>query len=133
VGADGVARYTIPVPPMYSSPEAGLSSPATVNDVVFVSTSKTALYALDAATGLCLWSAPGQPAGGWPVYALGPAIYGNFVVHGAGQKVFIYKLPSAVLRIPWDRYILVERFPRLPPEPDPRLTEILNVLKARFR
>jgi outer membrane protein assembly factor BamB len=128
----GVAKYTMPVPPMYSSDEAGLSSPAVVNDVVFVSTHKCALYALDAATGLCLWSAPGQPSGGWPVYALGPAIYGNYVVHGADQTVFIYKLPPAIVRIPWDKYIYVERFP-WPPEPDPRLGELINQLRGLVR
>jgi outer membrane protein assembly factor BamB len=128
----GVARYTVPVPPMYSSSEAGLSSPAVVNDVVFIATSKCALYALDAATGLCLWSAPGLPAGGWPNYALGPAIYGNYVVAGAGKKVYIYKLPTAIVHIPWDRYVAVERFP-WPPEPDPRLTELVFEIREMLR
>ena len=132
VGGDGVARYTIPVPPMYMTNEAGLGSPATVNDVVFVSTHKTALYALDAATGLCLWSATGLPAGGWPIFALGPAIYGNYVVNGIANKVYIYKLPCSIIHIPWDRYVAVERFP-WPPEPDPRLTELVNVIRNRLR
>jgi outer membrane protein assembly factor BamB len=129
VGGDGVARYTVPAPPMYTSDETGLSSPAVVNDVVFVSTSKSALYALDAATGLCLWSAPGLPGG---QFSLGPAVYGNYVVNGAGKTVYIYKLPKAFVRIPWDRFIYVERFP-WPPEPDPRLTELINVLRNRLR
>jgi hypothetical protein len=93
---------------MYMSNEAGLSSPAVVNDVVFVSTHKTALYALDINTGLCLWSAPGLPPGGWPVYSLGPTIYGNYVVVGAGNIVYIYRLarspvytkPPEIL-VPW--------------------------------
>lgn len=89
VGPDGVARYTVPKPPMYTTLEVGLSSPAVCNDVVFVSTNKSGLYALDAATGLCLWSAPGLPAG---QFALGPAVYGNYVVMGAGNTVYIYKL-----------------------------------------
>jgi outer membrane protein assembly factor BamB len=57
---------------------------------VFVSTSKPALYALDVANGHCRWAAPGlstQPAGS---YVLGPAIYGNYVVVGCGNSLFIY-------------------------------------------
>lgn len=102
-----VVRYTTARPPLYTSSEAGLSSPAVCNDVVFVSTHKTALYALDAATGLCLWSAPGMPAGGWPTYCLGPAIYGKYVVVGAGHEVRIYalttpiRLPPIPYPIPW--------------------------------
>jgi outer membrane protein assembly factor BamB len=89
VGVDGVTRYTVPNPPIYSSPgEAGLSSPAVVNDVVFVSTTKPGLYAFDAATGLCLWSAAGLASG----YTLGPAIYGNFVVIGTRHTLNIYSL-----------------------------------------
>jgi len=82
-----VAKYTVPVPPMYQTNEAGCSSPAVVNDLVFVSTNLSALYALDANTGLPLWSAPGLPGG---QFILGPAIYGNYVVVGAGGTVFIY-------------------------------------------
>ncbi|HLY25639.1 MAG TPA: PQQ-binding-like beta-propeller repeat protein, partial [Aggregatilineales bacterium] len=90
VGANQVSRYTVPQPPLYTTPlEAGLSSPAVVNDVVFVSTTKPALYALDAATGLCLWPAPGITSG---QYVLGPAIYGNYVIIGSGGNVHIYSL-----------------------------------------
>jgi outer membrane protein assembly factor BamB len=94
VGPDGVARYTVPRPPMYTTPnEAGLSSPAVVNDVVFVSTSKPALYALDAATGLCLWVAPGLGSPSPATYTLGPAIYGNSVVVGSlNGNLNIYSL-----------------------------------------
>ena len=89
VGADGVTRYTVPSPPMYTTPqEVGLSSPAVVNDVVFVSTTKPGLYAFDAATGLCLWSAGGLIPG----YPLGPAIYGDYVVVGSGNTLNIYSL-----------------------------------------
>ena len=82
---------------MYSSKETGLSSPAVVNDVVFVSTSKPALYALDATRGQCLWSAPDIPGSdvNEPMFALGPAIYGNYVVMGAWNNVYIYRLPAA--------------------------------------
>jgi outer membrane protein assembly factor BamB len=82
-----VAKYSVAVPPMYQTSEAGSSSPAVVNDVVFVATSLSALYALDAHTGLSLWSAPGLPGG---QFILGPAIYGNHVVVGAAGTVFIY-------------------------------------------
>jgi outer membrane protein assembly factor BamB len=102
-GADGVVRYTNTQPPMYSSLEVGLSSPAVVNDVVFVSTSpppygggNPGLYALSVNDGHCLWSAGGLPTAG---FALGPTLYGNFVVVGAGAAVYIYKL-GPIFRIP---------------------------------
>jgi outer membrane protein assembly factor BamB len=126
----GVAKYTVPVPPMYQTNESGLTSPAVVNDVVFVATDKPALYALDAATGLCLWSAPGLPAG-FGNFSLGPAIYGNYVANGAGHTVYIYKLPLVLVPFPWDRFVAVERFP-FPPEPDPRFTELVNELRKRM-
>jgi outer membrane protein assembly factor BamB len=90
-------KYRAAQPPVYSTPdEPGLSSPAVVNDVIFVSTTKPALYAFDAQTGLCLWKAPDLtpvPFG----YALGPAIYGNFVVNGTAERnrrghLYIYSL-----------------------------------------
>ena len=60
VGPDQITRYTMSTPPMYLTPgEAGFSSPVLVNDLVFLSTSRPALYAFDQETGLCLWSAPG--------------------------------------------------------------------------
>jgi outer membrane protein assembly factor BamB len=93
VGVDGVTRYTVPRPPMYTTAgEVGLSSPAVVNDVVFVSTAKPALYALDVATGLCLWLAPGLSGMPPGTYILGPAIYSNYAVIGAGNSVYIYSL-----------------------------------------
>jgi outer membrane protein assembly factor BamB len=86
-GADGVWRYTVPVPPLYTTPnEAGLGSPAVVNDVVLVPTSRPGLYALDADTGLCLWAATGLNG----TYVLGPAVYGNHMVVGCGTEVRIY-------------------------------------------
>jgi len=95
-----------------------LSSPAIVNDVVFVSTNKSALYALHVDDGHCLWSAPGLPAG---EFALGPAVYGNYVVLGAGNAVYIYKLGRRFPRPPilvrpwwWD---LIH--PPLPDPPEP--------------
>jgi outer membrane protein assembly factor BamB len=128
LGADGITRYTLANPPVYQEVnEAALSSPAVVNDVVFVSTTNPArnemsLYALDAATGLCLWAAPKVSNGGWPNYALGPAISGEYVVAGAGDKLYIYTRPGTpwclCLRFPfppwWERWR--ERFPPWPPE-----------------
>jgi hypothetical protein len=87
IGGHSFERYT--VPPMYTSSEAGLSSPAVVNDVVFVSTSRPALYALDVMSGLCLWADFGYPGGN---YALGPAISGNQVAIGVGNNLYIYSL-----------------------------------------
>lgn len=111
-----VRRYTTARPPLYTTPgEAALSSPAVVHDVVLVSTSKSALYALDGSTGLCLWSAPGLPVG---QYCLGPAVSGNYVVVGAGNTVYIYRLSRS--RPPWwppPKSLMVR--PRPWPEPDP--------------
>jgi outer membrane protein assembly factor BamB len=94
VGPDQVRRYVLPSPPMYTTPgEAGFSSPVVVNDVVMVSTSKPALYAFDAATGQCLWSAPGFGAPAPNSFTLGPAIYGDYVVVGSANiGLLIYSL-----------------------------------------
>jgi outer membrane protein assembly factor BamB len=85
-------KYSMAQPPVYSTPgETGLSSPAVVNDVVFVTTTKPALYALDAQTGLCLWAAPGIAATGG--YAFGPAVYRSYVVNGiSNSNLYIYSL-----------------------------------------
>jgi outer membrane protein assembly factor BamB len=113
VGTDGVARYTTSSPPMYGTDEVGLSSPAVVNDLVFVSTDRSGLYAFRADNGLCVWTAPSLPRG---QFVLGPAIYGDYVVVGAGAEVFIYTLRARlVLRPP-----LIDRIPQfLPRLPDP--------------
>jgi outer membrane protein assembly factor BamB len=109
VGANHVARYVVPRPPMYGpGSAAGLSSPAVVNDVVFVSTSAPALYALSAATGLCLWQAPGLS--GWG-YVLGPAAYEDWVVVGCGPAVYRYHLPCPW----WCRPRWHPRWPRFVP------------------
>jgi outer membrane protein assembly factor BamB len=102
-----VTKYTVAQPPLYiNDNEAALSSPAVVHDVVFVSTtdpanSRMRLYALDAATGLCLWASPIISAGGWPNYALGPAISGEYVVAGAGNSIYIYTRPSTPWCLRW--------------------------------
>jgi hypothetical protein len=84
-------KYTVPVPPMYTTAgESGLSSPAIVNDVVFISTTKSRLYALCAATGLCLWASPSV---GGTFYMMGPAIYGKYVAVGSQNgRLYIYSI-----------------------------------------
>jgi outer membrane protein assembly factor BamB len=117
-GSDGVTRYTTARPPLYTSSEVGLSSPAVVNDVVFVSTNKAALYALDAATGLCLWSAPGLPGGR---FVLGPAIWGDYVVIGCGSTVYRYRLPVPWV-VHWPVEVVAPWWEKIPPPwppPDP--------------
>lgn len=85
--AAGVWKYTVAAPPIYSTPqERGVGSPAVVHDVVLVGTTKPALYAFDADTGLCLWTSTGL-SGQW---VMGPAVYGNHVVIGCGSDVLIY-------------------------------------------
>jgi outer membrane protein assembly factor BamB len=85
-------KYVVPSPPMYTtSGECGLAAPAVVNDVVIMATSKPGLYALDAATGLCLWSAAGL--GSSPLFSYGPAVYRNYVVAGlADARLHVYSL-----------------------------------------
>jgi outer membrane protein assembly factor BamB len=130
LGADGVTRYNTTNPPMYLTNEAGLSAPALVNDVVFISTSKTALYALSADTGVCLWSASSSSLGG--NYSLGPAIYGDYVVVGAGNTVYIYKLRRRFW-IPPD-LVVIEKWPRWPwPDPDPRVIDLLGEILNQVR
>jgi outer membrane protein assembly factor BamB len=131
VGADNIIRYTNTKPPMYSSREVGLSSPAIVDDVVFITTSsgtKAQLYALSVDDGHCLWTAGGLPTG---QFTLGPSIYGNYVVVGSGEAVYIYRLgprwkfpPWPILwRKPWPWEIvegITEEVPIGPwPGPDP--------------
>jgi outer membrane protein assembly factor BamB len=91
LGADTVTRYSTAHPPMYMTSEAGLSSPTVVNDVVLVTTSAPALYAFSSADGVPLWIAPGfAPSGSG--YCLGPAVYGNYVLAGAGNQLLVYTL-----------------------------------------
>ncbi len=97
-------RYVQAQPPMYRTPgESGLSSPAVVNDLVFCSTAKVAVYAFDAFSGKCLWEDQiGEQTGGFNGgygYCLGPAIWGDYVVAGGlvfgrrGGVLRIYGLP----------------------------------------
>src|SRR5687768_18363155 len=67
--------------PLYKmAGESGISVPAVVNDVVFMSTTRVALYAFNAADGTLLWSdvenfgaQTGGMSGGYG-YCMGPAI-----------------------------------------------------------
>lgn len=91
--------------PLYKmAAESGISVPAVVNDVVFMSTTRVALYAFNAKDGSILWSDVvnfgGQTGGmnGGYGYCMGPAVAGNYVVAGAlvqggnGGVLNIYKL-----------------------------------------
>ncbi len=101
-------KYTKAATAMYrNAGESGISVPAVVNDVVFMSTTQVALYAFSATDGTLLWndmvnfgSQTGGFMGGYG-YCLGPAIWGNYVVAGAlvqggtgGGVLNIYKLSS---------------------------------------
>ncbi len=93
-------RYTQAQPPMYRTPgESGLSSPLVVNDLVFCSTSKIAVYAFDAFSGKMLWEDQlGEQTGGMNGgygYCLGPAMSGNYMVAGA----LVFGRRGGVLRI----------------------------------
>ncbi len=93
-------RYTTAQPPMYRTPgESGLSSPLVVNDLVFCSTSKIAVYAFDAFSGKMLWEDQlGEQTGGMNGgygYCLGPAMAGNYMVAGA----LVFGRRGGVLRI----------------------------------
>jgi outer membrane protein assembly factor BamB len=100
-------KYTLAAAAMYQNPgESGISVPAVVNDVVFMSTTQVALYAFSAKDGTLLWSDAdnfgGQTMGfnGGYGYCMGPAIWGDYVVAGAlvagrdGGVLNIYRLPS---------------------------------------
>lgn len=85
---------------MYSTAgESGLSSPAVVNDVVFCTTSKVAIYAFDVRDGRLLWwDDLGMQTDGYNGgygYCLGPAVWKNYVVAGA----LVFGRDGGILRI----------------------------------
>ncbi len=103
-------RYAIaqqPANPLYKmGGESGLSVPAVANDVVFMATTRVALYAFAAADGELLWAdtdnfgpQTGGMSGGYG-YCMGPAIAGDYVVAGAlvagdsGGVLNVYSLPA---------------------------------------
>ena len=130
-----VRKYANATPPVYTSREAGLGSPAVCNDVVFVPSHRIGLYAMDADTGLALWSAPGLPAGGWPNYCLGPAVYGDHVVVGAGEGVYLYRLePTRPPVPPLDRTTTPVPQELTPPTPPPGpLPDLLSAVREVVR
>jgi outer membrane protein assembly factor BamB len=100
-------RYTKAQPPLYTnSSESGLSSPAVVNDVVFMATTYVSLYAFSVADGTMLFEDRlGEQTGGFNGgygYCMGPAVCGNYVVAGAlvfggdGGVLRIYGITGAV-------------------------------------
>jgi outer membrane protein assembly factor BamB len=94
--------------PLYAmGGESGLSVPAVANDVVFMATTRVALYAFSATDGELLWAdvdgfgpQTGGMSGGYG-YCMGPAVAGDYVVAGAlvagqsGGVLNIYALPGA--------------------------------------
>jgi outer membrane protein assembly factor BamB len=100
-------RYTKATPPMFTNfSESGLSSPAVVNDVVFMATTYVSLYAFSVADGTTLFEDRlGEQTGGFNGgygYCMGPAVCGNYVVAGAlvfggdGGLLRIYGITGAV-------------------------------------
>jgi outer membrane protein assembly factor BamB len=100
-------RYTKATPPMFTNfSESGLSSPAVVNDVVFMATTYVSLYAFSVADGTVLFEDRlGEQTGGFNGgygYCMGPAVCGNYVVAGAlvfggdGGVLRIYGITGAV-------------------------------------
>ena len=95
-----VSRYVVPAPPLYTNVnESGLSSPAIVNDVVFMATTFVSLYAFSAVDGTLLFEDRlGQETGGFNGgygYCMGPAVCGDHVVAGA----LVFGGDGGVLRI----------------------------------
>jgi outer membrane protein assembly factor BamB len=93
-------RYTKATPPMFTNfSESGLSSPAVVNDVVFMATTYVSLYAFSVADGTVLFEDRlGEQTGGFNGgygYCMGPAACGNYVVAGA----LVFGGDGGVLRI----------------------------------
>ena len=117
VGPDHVRRYTNGTPPFYTTPdEVSCSSPAVVNDVVFVATSKSALYAFDVHTGVMLWTAPGISE--VQTHIVGPSISGDYVVCGSGSNFYIYRRLCWIIP-PWWIYQLFPQLPWQQPWPPP--------------
>lgn len=80
-----------PIAAMYSNyNESGISVPAIVNDLVFMTTTNVSIYAFQVGDGTVLWTdrlgAETTGMNGGYGYCMGPAIYGDFVV--AGGLVF---------------------------------------------
>jgi outer membrane protein assembly factor BamB len=111
--AFGITRYANPNPPMYTSSESGVGSAAVVNDVVFACTgdfgSPASIYAFDANSGNPLW----QDHAPVNSFCLGAAIYGNYVVIGAGASVRRYMLRPIFIPWPWPIYVPIPTVPSI--------------------
>jgi len=84
-------KYSMATPPIYSNAcEAGLGSPAVVNDLVIVGTSRPGVYALSVADGHCVWTAGALGPSG--AFVMGPAVYDNYVVYGVGSTLHVWSL-----------------------------------------
>jgi outer membrane protein assembly factor BamB len=93
-------RYVNGRPPLYANTtESGLSSPAVVNDVVFMATTFVSLYAFKVSDGSLLFEDRlGEQTGGFNGgygYCMGPAVCGNHLVAGA----LVFGGDGGVLRI----------------------------------
>jgi outer membrane protein assembly factor BamB len=100
VDAGNPPLYTKARPPMFTNvTEAGLSSPAVVNDVVFMATTFVSIYGFAVADGTLLWQDKlGEQTGGFNGgygYCMGPAVYGDYVVAGA----LVFGGDGGILRI----------------------------------
>jgi outer membrane protein assembly factor BamB len=92
-------KYAKAAPPMYNAGESGLSSPAVVNDVVFMATTGVAVHAFDANDGTHLWTdtlgaQTGGMNGGYG-YCMGPAVWGDYLVAGG----LVFGRDGGILRI----------------------------------
>jgi outer membrane protein assembly factor BamB len=100
VDSNNPPRYAKAMPPMYTNySESGLSSPAVVNDLVFMATTYVSVYAFSTADGTMLWQDQlGEQTGGLNGgygYCMGPAICGDYVVAGA----LVFGGDGGILRI----------------------------------
>lgn len=79
--------------------ESGLSTPAVVNDLVFMATTNVSIYAFKVSDGTVLWTDKlGEITTGFSGgygYCMGPAICGDYVVAGA----LVYGMDGGILRI----------------------------------
>jgi outer membrane protein assembly factor BamB len=94
-GTYHVQKYNNTDPLYKNAHEVTLGSPALINDVCFVGTSKPAFYAFNNSTGDHIWTAPDLqtefPGGSESIFTFGPSIYNDFVVLGLQDNLYVYK------------------------------------------